>query len=84
MEGQVRSIAPPADRFIVTESRRGMGCICENKAFSILHQAQEGQPELIKKDGGENASVNRPRETHLGNHGNTRKQRIAPSAGQNG
>jgi hypothetical protein len=28
-------------------------CICENKAFSILHQAQEGRPELIKKDGGE-------------------------------
>ena len=28
-------------------------CICENLAFSILHQAQEGRPELIKKDGGE-------------------------------
>ena len=28
-------------------------CICENQAFSILHQAQEGRPELIKKDGGE-------------------------------
>ena len=26
-------------------------CICENKAFSILNQAQEGRPELIKKDG---------------------------------
>ena len=28
-------------------------CICENQAFSILHQAQEGRQELIKKDGGE-------------------------------
>ena len=27
--------------------------ICENQAFSILHQAQEGRQELIKKDGGE-------------------------------
>ena len=26
---------------------------CENQALSILHQAQEGRPELIKKDGGE-------------------------------
>ena len=26
-------------------------CICENQAFSILHQ--EGRQELIKKDGGE-------------------------------
>ena len=25
----------------------------ENQAFSILHQAQEGRQELIKKDGGE-------------------------------
>ena len=28
-------------------------CICENQAFSILHQAQKGRQELIKKDGGE-------------------------------
>ena len=28
-------------------------CICENQAFSVLHQAQEGRQELIKKDGGE-------------------------------
>ena len=28
-------------------------CVCENKAFSILSRAQEGRPELIKKDGGE-------------------------------
>ena len=27
--------------------------ICENQAFSILHQAQAGRTELIKKDGGE-------------------------------
>ena len=27
--------------------------ICENQAFSILHQAQEGRQELMKKDGGE-------------------------------
>ena len=30
-----------------------MGKICENQAFSLLHQAQEGRQELIKKDGGE-------------------------------
>ena len=29
------------------------GCICENQVFFILHQAQEGRQELIKKDGGE-------------------------------
>ena len=30
------------------------------------------------------APSGRPGETHLGNHGNTRKQPIAPSAGPNG
>ena len=37
-------------------------CICENQAFSILHQAQEGRQELIKKIV-EKASVNRPGST---------------------
>ena len=38
-------------------------CICENQAFSTLHQAQEGRQELIKKDGGEmlvSIVLNRP------------------------
>ena len=85
-----------ADRFIVTEGRRGMGVYLRKQAFSILNR--EGRPELIKKDGGEmlvsivldrplddaKAPSGRPGETHLGNHGNTRKQPIAPSAGPNG
>ena len=68
-------------------------CICENQAFSILDQAQEGRQELIKKDGGEmlvsivldrplaeaKALVEDP-ETHFGNFATTLKPESMASA----
>jgi len=46
--------APPQTRALsLRAAEEWERCICENQAFSILHQAQEGRQELIKKDGGE-------------------------------
>ena len=45
--------APPQTRALPLRQQRNGRCICGNQAFSILHRAQEGRPELIKKDGGE-------------------------------
>ena len=44
--------APPQTRALsLRAAEEWERCICGNQAFSILHQAQEGRPELIKKDG---------------------------------
>ena len=40
---------PPQTSVSLRAAEEWERCICENQAFSILHQAQEGRQELIKK-----------------------------------